>query len=95
MTGPYDPEQVAAARAEVYRVLGSAVGAKASEAFCLAHQRRTASRGGVELEASPPAAGRDAPATATVVEFGAPSISDGFAALGTEDRARLGGPRGS
>ena len=49
MTGPDDREQVAAARAEVHRVLGSALAEKATDAFCLLHQRRMAGAGLDEL----------------------------------------------
>jgi len=88
MTAPDDDrERAAAARAEVRRVLGAAVEEKASDAFCLAQQRRTAARAvfGLELLSAP----RAAQAAATVVEFGTPSIGEGVAALGPDDRTRL------
>jgi serine protease AprX len=89
MTAPVDREQVAAARAEVRRVLGAAVEAKASDAFCLALQRRMAARAAAGLEDVASTGPRAAPPAATVVEFGAPTVGEGVAALGREERSRL------
>lgn len=86
MTAPDDREQVAAARAEVRRVLGSALADKATDAFCLLQQRRMAGAGLDELASATP---RAAPAAATVVEFGAPTVGDGLHALTPAARRRL------
>jgi serine protease AprX len=87
MTGPDDREQVAAARAEVRRVLGSALADKATDAFCLLYQRRTAVAGLDELASV--TTGAATPATATVVEFGTPTVGDGIGALSAAERQRL------
>jgi len=66
-TSTPDETELAAARAEVRRSLGDALESKASDSFCLQHQRRTA-RGFSALEAFGPATA--GPPAATVIEFG-------------------------
>jgi serine protease AprX len=88
---PNASEQVTAARADVRRVLGAAVEGKATDAFCLTHQRRAAARIGFGPEALGAASAGAAavPAVPTVVEFGTPTVGDGIAGLGARDRTRL------
>jgi serine protease AprX len=85
-----DPREVAAARAEVRRVLGAAVEGKASDLFCLAHQRRTQGRSvgfAAESFGPVPAVG---PPVATVVEFGDTTVPRGLADVARDaDWARL------
>jgi serine protease AprX len=69
MTVPvYDPDEVAAARAEVLRLLGASVESKASDAYCVTLSQRGAAVGLETFAAIP------APAPlATVVEFSGPT----------------------
>jgi hypothetical protein len=64
----FDPEELATARAEVSRALGSQLAEKASDSFCVAtYRQRTRPAVSFGLETTTAGA---APAAATVIEFG-------------------------
>lgn len=76
-----DPGEVAAARADVRRMLGTAFEEKASDAFCLTHHRRMVRQPtmfGLEAFALTSSAGLPA---ATVIEFGRTAVGDGIGAV--------------
>lgn len=76
-----DPDEVAAARTDVRRNLGTAFENKASDAFCLTHYRRMLRQPAMFALEGFALTSSAGPPSATVVEFGRSETGDGVGAL--------------